>query len=713
MQERAKTKSKKQTAAKILPLALAFALTLGLSLASPARAGGYPDAAGHWGEAAIERWSGYGVLRGYEDGTFAPDRAMTADELATILANTFGYTETYEGTLPGYAGGWGEKAVRKAVAAGAVEPAEAGLPLTRELAAKIIAKALAISPVEGKSKFTDDGDISAQYRPYVTALGGLGVFNGDEKGAFMPQSGFRRAEITQVLDNAVTDIVSEDGTVSSSRSVIVSKPGVTLSRSAIEGDLIIGQGVGGGDVTLDYVTVKGRLVVLGGGEHSIVIKGGSKVAAVVTGKPNVHIQLERGAVVQSIEITEGGVSVTVSYGATVETLVIDADGAAVEGGGRLAQVTVKPEASGALVKTPNTIIINDSRDYVTTDKGVVKTGDTQTTPGAPVGSGGGSGGGGGSSYYPPSSYTPSDPDPEPSPDAPAEIRTVEVDTAENLVEMIKAGTENVRIVAAEDMTITANIVGEYEPFGAYDLLIKDRSNSTLYIPEGVTLIVESGVTFRVGSDTALEIDGTLNLLEGAGMWVGGKLTVNGTLVCTGFGGLMIGQYAVVGGSSASVAGILLPKKSYYYNIGFDYTDGVYTNGNIFWANTATEEQLRDAINDSISSINIYGSFEITSPIEPRLWVIEDEAVITVKSDFTVQGTLNVAGEIRGAEGGRVIIPANARIKNVLWGGGWISEEAGTGVLYGLPVDWQTYERVFTWTDGAWVLQAGQSAQTQE
>jgi hypothetical protein len=648
-------------------LALALCLVAGASAVSAAEAEYADVAPDTWYYGAVSAWSGAGILKGYGGGRFGPDDAMRGHDLDIVLARLLGGDEPV----------WRDSA-----------------PVSREAAAKSLALALGLEPVaEPEALYGDDAAISDQFRAWVYALRESGVQQGMPGNEYSPQGTFTRAELIQSAYNAVSAIADADVSDKTyEKTLIVRKPDLTIKDSAIKGDLIVGHGVGDGDLTLDNVSVGGRVVVYGGGSHSIIVKNGSKIAALVAGKPNVHIQLENGASVQSIEIVEDNVQITVSRGATVETLIIDAGGAAVEGGGTLARVTVKPEAVGAVVTTPNTIIVNDSRDYVTTANGVVKAGETQTPPTTTPGGGGTSGGGG----------YPSTPAPTPSPKP--EIVDVEVSTADKLVELIKGGTENVRIVVAADMEVTKDLVGEYEPFGVYDLLLRDNVDSILYIPENVTLTIESEVSLRIGGDTELAIDGTLNV---HGFWVGGKLTVNlgGELVCDNYSGITFSKYATVGGTSPSIAGITFPEKSYEYNIGYKYVDGVYTDANIYWADVGTQQQLLDVITDKLTNFNIYGSFDITSPVSPPIWVIEDLAKITIKSDFTVQNTLNVAGEIAGAEGGKVIIPANAQIKNVLWGGGWISEENGTGVLHGLPVDKADYERVYVWQGGAWVVEA--------
>jgi uncharacterized repeat protein (TIGR02543 family) len=335
--------AKSRIPAKILALILSVAMLLGLAVTAAAAT--YPDISGHWGEAAIEKWSGYDVLHGTDLGTFNPDGELDISQLSQILVNTFGYTASYEGSLPGYESAWGESVVRKAVAAGAIESIEAGLPLTRELAAKIIAKAFAIAPVSGSSKFTDDSSISPEYKPYVAAVGKAGIFNGTGSGAFTPYGVFSRAEIMQALDNAVTDIVKANKAAESPKSVIINKGGVTLGEGTVEGDVVIAQGVGDGDITLDGVTVKGRLVILGGGANSIHVKGKSNIASVVVNKT---FGAAARFVVESADASVGTVTIIAESKATVATT----NGASID------KVEVAPalevNADGAVTQTAAT-----------------------------------------------------------------------------------------------------------------------------------------------------------------------------------------------------------------------------------------------------------------------------------------------------------------------------------------------------------------------
>ncbi|MDR1329888.1 MAG: S-layer homology domain-containing protein, partial [Oscillospiraceae bacterium] len=413
----------------------------------------YPDISGHWGETAIEKWSAYDVLHGNDLGTFDPDGELDVTQLAQILVNTFGYTESYTGSLSGYTSTWGEEAVRKAVAAGAIEASEAALPLTRELAAKIVAKAFGISPVSGASKFSDDYAISSEYKPYAAALGRAGIFNGNDYGELMPSDAFSRAQIMQALDNAVTDIVKESKAAESAKSVILNKGGVTLTEGVIEGDLIIAQGVGDGDITLDGVTVNGRLVIFGGGVNSIHVKGKSNILNVTIAKTfgqaarfvvesadavvgTVTISAESKATVATTnnaaiskvtiapktqvsatgeftDVTTAAAAtvtisakvealavgtkatITVTSGATVTAATIEASDVKLSGAGKVTAVTVTEDAkTGVEVKTSGTKVTVDSgAGSVTTSTGKVDPGKSSTTSGSSSSSSGGGGGG--------------------------------------------------------------------------------------------------------------------------------------------------------------------------------------------------------------------------------------------------------------------------------------------------------------------------------
>lgn len=104
---------------KVLSLVLVLTLVLG-SFGAAFAAVDLDDVAGEDCEDAVKTLVALGVVKGFPDGTFKPDRAITKAELASMLINVLGYADLVtEGTRSGFSdtiGHWAEPEV--ALAAG-------------------------------------------------------------------------------------------------------------------------------------------------------------------------------------------------------------------------------------------------------------------------------------------------------------------------------------------------------------------------------------------------------------------------------------------------------------------------------------------------------------------------------------------------------------------------------------------------------------------
>ena len=310
---------------------LALLMVLGLvplgglgTTVQAAESSGYTDVPpDHWASDVIGKWSteAYGVLQGNGDGTFAPSRSITLGELATVLAKTFGYTKKVAAEVTPQ---WADDAVEKAIAAGVIEKAaviDASVVVTREQAVRYIAIAYGIAPLAGKTEFVDDAQIGKDYKPYIAAFAKLGYVQGKGEGVFDPKGNYTRAEAMTVIDNTTSEITDKsiEGKTFS-KSLIIRKKGVTLKDTVINGDLIIAQGVGDGEVKLENVTVKGNTLVYGGGKNSIYLnnfncegglivrkdEGSDTVRIVVSGASKFGaIILETGAIIVTQQLADG------------------------------------------------------------------------------------------------------------------------------------------------------------------------------------------------------------------------------------------------------------------------------------------------------------------------------------------------------------------------------------------------------------------------
>lgn len=239
--------------------------------AETAAAGGmFTDTAGHWASAAIEKWAGYGVLNG-SNGKFRPNDYITRAEMATILDNLMDYQVTAGNTFTDVpAGAWYEGAVLKANAAGVLTGDGAGkaspaAKITREQAALMLARALSVDVKSGEAtKFGDAERIASWAKPLVFGMEAAEYISGYNN-QFNPQNSITRAEVATIINNAVKAYYDKAGTYTedSPGLAVVKAKDVTIKDAAINGDLIVAEGVADGSFVLNNATVAGELIFKG------------------------------------------------------------------------------------------------------------------------------------------------------------------------------------------------------------------------------------------------------------------------------------------------------------------------------------------------------------------------------------------------------------------------------------------------------------------
>ena len=113
---------------RIISILMTLALLMTL-LPVTAFAAGYTDTHGHWGEAAIDRWTDYNIVSGKGDGIFDPNGSMTRAEAAQVFANLLKLE--YKADLSGYTdvgrGKWYDDPIAKCAGAGIMEGSGSGI----------------------------------------------------------------------------------------------------------------------------------------------------------------------------------------------------------------------------------------------------------------------------------------------------------------------------------------------------------------------------------------------------------------------------------------------------------------------------------------------------------------------------------------------------------------------------------------------------------
>ena len=298
---------------RILCRILVFALVLSMLPAGAfADSTVYTDTENHWAKAAIEKWSGLGIIQG-ADGTFRPDDSITRGETAVILDRVMKYETKSANNFSDLGQDFYTDAMLKANAAGIIK-GDAGAirpqdKITREEAVVVLGRALGLAESTTGTVFSDSSSVSSWASGYVNAMVSRGYIQGAD-GFFNPKAAITRAEFVTILNNAISKIFQEETTYSENivGTVIVNVPGAVLKNMTVEGDLILSEGVGDGDVTLENVTVTGNTIVRGGGANSIHITGNSNIASIIVQKTDdgkIRIVTADGAEVDALYVDDG------------------------------------------------------------------------------------------------------------------------------------------------------------------------------------------------------------------------------------------------------------------------------------------------------------------------------------------------------------------------------------------------------------------------
>ena len=234
----------------------------------------FTDTEGHWAEESIDKWSReYGIIQGYEDGTFRPDQSITRGAFAGILDRVLHFREVSSpDTFTDTAGTYWEEAILKLRAAevylGNQGKALPGSTITRQQAVSMIGRAFRIAPETTSLEYEDAAQVAEYAAPYISEFTARGYITDSADGRFRPADPITRAEIVSILGNMVQTLIQEKTTWTEDvhGNLLISAPeGATLDRIEVGGDLILAPGVAA-NVTLVDAVIDGSIRNYGTGE---------------------------------------------------------------------------------------------------------------------------------------------------------------------------------------------------------------------------------------------------------------------------------------------------------------------------------------------------------------------------------------------------------------------------------------------------------------
>lgn len=421
----------------LLSLSLAFSL-----MAVGVSAEEFADMPNGWSREAVASAVENGLLRG-SDGKLDPTGLLTRAQLATVIVRAFGATA--EADLSGFtdvkAEDWYYSALAKAKGMAVMNGTSGSTmspdrPISRQEVFVLLARALKLA--DGKAEtlnaFKDAESVGAWAVGGTAAMVSAGYVSGSD-GYLLPTANITREQFAQILYNIFGTYYQTAGVYTNdvNGSLLVNTPDVVIKDAKIAGDLVVGDGVGEGDLTLENVSIGGRLVVRGGGVNSIHIKG-SAISSVVIGKENgaVRVVADSSSKVEYINIADGKDDVIIEgkvntiaveneavpvilKNATVDTLQVNGDKAEISLVGKtdVKTLDVAKDAEGVkLNKEKSTTVgtLNTESDITVTGEGKIsnitgsgkptnETGDEVKPTTTPTGSGSSGGGGGHSHTY--------------------------------------------------------------------------------------------------------------------------------------------------------------------------------------------------------------------------------------------------------------------------------------------------------------------------
>ena len=193
-----------------------------LTMLPSAFAVSFADTRGHWAEDEINRWSDRGVIQGH-DGDFEPNSPITRPDMAVIIDRVMDYQTKVE------------------------------------------------------NNFADLG--TAYYTDPILRVAQAGVMQGDGKNV-RPKANITRAEVVKLLDNMISDYITESGTATPKGTgiVIVKASGVTLNKAKLSGTVVLGGKAG--EVKATECEITGKVVKI---HNSALVTSGSTSTGGSTG----------------------------------------------------------------------------------------------------------------------------------------------------------------------------------------------------------------------------------------------------------------------------------------------------------------------------------------------------------------------------------------------------------------------------------------------
>ncbi len=239
------------------------------------------DITGHWAEPYMRKLVNYQVMRGDQRGNLNPDTPITRAEFVSMTNRAFGYDNYQDVSNPfkdvskndWYADDIIIAYDRGYFSGNSKNTADPNGDLTREQAVSLVCRNLKVDDYYGEVLgYSDSRTFSEWSKGAINTASQKGYVSGYTDGTFRPFNSITRGEAAKVFSDVVGELLQSPGSYSLGDvdgNVTISKSGITLRDTFINGDLYITGGIGAGHVNLENVHVAGEIIISGGGESHV------------------------------------------------------------------------------------------------------------------------------------------------------------------------------------------------------------------------------------------------------------------------------------------------------------------------------------------------------------------------------------------------------------------------------------------------------------
>ncbi|RED52569.1 S-layer homology domain-containing protein [Cohnella lupini] len=317
------------------------------------------DIQGHWAEKSILDWVKLGLVEGYQDGSFRPNQIISRIEFVTLVNRAFAFIgggDIRFSDVP--TDSWSVPQVKAAVEAGYIAGYKDGTfrpgqQLLRVEAAVMLSRLVPVIVRDGEDplgRFKDKDSVPGYGYDSLNAILESGYIQGFKDQTVRPLKPITRAEAVVMLDRLLQESSSgsegkivpgakaleaagtygpqDGGNIAVAGALTVQAPGTTLRNMTIQGDLVIAETVGDGDVFLNHVAVLGKTFVRGGGENSVHVDD-SNLGTIVIEKKDGRVRVVVGGttVIEQMDIqSEARVESNGTDGSRIEGISISSTG---------------------------------------------------------------------------------------------------------------------------------------------------------------------------------------------------------------------------------------------------------------------------------------------------------------------------------------------------------------------------------------------------